>query len=235
MQDPSEFQQYLADSQLEIVGCFRPDLSDGVPKEIQQIALIGIKEPGFWPYIQGQPEWGDRDALDKWSIRVIGHLAKEVGGIAYFPFVASPWLPFYQWALRTGYAWKSPVQLLVHKTQGLWLSFRGAIGFVDEYFIEYDTELVAGNRQSPCETCEKKPCIGACPVGALSQITYDVAKCKNHIASLISQRDEGESNDIGLSCFEAGCRVRRACPVSKQYQRKPAHSSYHIKCFMRKT
>ena len=67
------------------------------------------------------------DPVDRWSRRVIGRLACDLGAKALFPFGGPPYHPFYQWALRTGRAWESPVRLLVHDTQGLMVSFRGAL------------------------------------------------------------------------------------------------------------
>ena len=70
----------------------------------------------------------------------------------------------------------------------------------------------------PCDTCPA-PCLTACPVGALGPQPYDVPKCKAFL-------DTG----AGSGCMEAGCLVRRACPVGHS-SRQPAQLAFHMKAF----
>jgi hypothetical protein len=97
-------------------------------REPELLLLLGPKEPGFWAHLKSQPEWdGAPDPVDRWSRRVIGCIACDLGAKALFPFGGPPYHPYYQWALRTGRVWDSPVRLLVHAGQGLMVSFRGAL------------------------------------------------------------------------------------------------------------
>ena len=141
------------------------------------LVLIGPDEPTFWPLFCTTPEHGDGDPnpLDRWSRRIVTGIADTLGGTAYFPFGDPPFLPFYSWALRTGRAWQSPIQLLVHDTAGLFLSFRGAI-VVPEMWSP------AASSMRPCDTCRSQPCACACPVSAFAN-GYDVAACKAHVTS----------------------------------------------------
>ncbi len=184
---------------------------DHLPRGTRTVFLIGPREPGFWPHLKAQPEWAGEDPVDRWSRRVIGRLACDLGGKALFPFGAAPWLPFQSWALRSGAAWQSPVRLLVHRWQGLMVSYRGALAF---------QEVISQPRvdpHSPCETCVQKPCLTACPVAALGVGGYDVPACKQFLA----QPD-------GADCLNLGCAVRRACPVSVGYARLAEQSAYHM-------
>jgi len=92
-----------------------------------------------------------------------------------FPFGGPPHHPFISWALRSGEAWQSPVGLLIHKDAGLLASYRGALVF--DRAISMPTPAAI-----PCGTCTDKPCLSACPVGALDGSAYDVPACKAHIA-----------------------------------------------------
>lgn len=206
----SEIGDRLAVHQLEILGGFHAKDDPALPSGTRTLLLVGLKEPGFWPHITAQPEWdGAPDPMDRWSRRVIGGLACDIGAKALFPFGGPPYHPFYQWALRTGRVWDSPVRLLVQATQGLMVSFRGALAIKDEV-------AVPPAAAKPCETCIAKPCLTACPAAALGAGGYDVPACHAYL-------DAGDRD-----CMKAGCMTRRACPVSATYARMPEQSAYHM-------
>ncbi len=189
-------------------------LTRNTPDGIGTLVLLGPREPGFWGHFTASPEYADgaADPLDRWSERVIGGLAKALNAKAFFPFGGPPWQPFLQWALESGRAHVSPVGLLVHDAAGLMVSYRGALGFQERI------ELPAPP-PSPCITCEKQPCLTACPVDALSPDGYDVAACKTDL--------DRPEND----CLSMGCVVRRACPVSQGHGRRPEQSAFHMRAF----
>jgi epoxyqueuosine reductase len=200
---------------LEIFGGFHPRSDDALPDHVGTLLMFGPREPGFWAHVTGEPEFGNGnpDAVDRWSERVVGGIAREFGGVAYFPFGGPPWRPFIAWAKATGRAWTSAVGILVHDTAGLMVSYRGAIG------LEERLALPPTGRR-PCDTCDEMPCLGACPVGALNDKGYDIPACKAYLGS-----------SAGQECMGNGCAVRRACPVSKGYGRLPAQSAYHMGYF----
>lgn len=205
----------LAEERLEVLGGFAvAEGEDGFAPGTRTLLLLGPSEPGFWAHLQAQPEWGGLDPVDRWSRRVIGRIACDLGAKALFPFGGPPWHPFYQWALRTGRVWDSPVRLLVHSGQGLMVSFRGALAL---------TEAVAvpPPAAKPCAACAA-PCLTACPAGALGGAGYDVPACHAWL-----DRPEG------AECLSGGCLVRRACPVSQSYARLPEQSAYHMGQFHR--
>ena len=203
----------VAACHLEVLGGFHCADEPGLPAGTRTVVMLGPREPGFWADVTGSQEWGGPDPVDRWSQRVVGGLACAMGGTALFPFGGPPYLPFYSWALRTGSIWESPVRLLVHGTQGLMVSFRGALALPDVIDLP-----APGPR--PCEDCPM-PCLTACPVGALTGAGYDVPRCHGFLA------------DGGDDCMAAGCLVRRACPVSQAYARMPEQSAYHMRQFHR--
>ncbi len=197
---------------LAVLGGFACHADAGLPAGTRTVLLLGPLEPGFWPHLHAQPEWGGPDPVDRWSRRVIGKIACGLGAKALFPFGGAPFHPFYQWALRTGRIWDSPVRLLLHDEQGLMVSFRGALA------LKQVLDLPPAPPQ-PCDTCAK-PCLTACPVGALTGAGYDVAACHGFLDS-----------PAGADCMEQGCAVRRACPVSAAYARLAEQSAYHMRQF----
>lgn len=194
---------------LAVLGGFSSEGDPALPAGTQTVLMLGPAEPGFWAHMQAQPEWGSADPIDRWSRRVIGKMACDLGAKALFPFGGPPYHPFYQWALRTGRVWDSPVRLLVQAEQGLMVSFRGVLALKER--IELPLPIAR-----PCDTCDK-PCLTACPAGALGGTGYDVPACHSFLDTA-----------AGADCMNCGCAVRRACPLSAAYARLPEHSAYHM-------
>lgn len=176
--------------------------------------MLGPRQPGFWRHLTASAEWrdGTPDPVDRWSRRVIGRIACDLQAKALFPFGGPPYSPFYQWALRTGRCWESPVRLLVHDTQGMWVSFRGALALKQA--------MTFPRGAKPCDSCQTRPCLTSCPASALGAEGYDVPRCHAWLDG------EGE-------CLSGGCLVRRACPASIGHARMPEQSAYHMGQFHR--
>lgn len=204
-----------AEERLDIFGAFHPEDGDGAPAGTRTLLLLGPAEPGFWRHVMSSDEArdGQEDPIDRWSRRVIGRLACDLGAKALFPFSGPPWQPFIAWAKRSGRAWGSPVGLLVHDVAGLMISYRGALALKERI------DLPALPHEPPCTSCDA-PCLTACPVDALSGEGYDTAACHAYLDSA-----------PGADCMENGCAVRRACPVSKSYGRLSEQSAYHMRRF----
>ncbi|WP_425427745.1 ferredoxin [Albidovulum inexpectatum] len=200
---------------LEVFGAFNPGPDDDLP-DIGTLVLLGPREPGFWAHLKAQPEWldGQPDPIDRWSARALRELAEPLEARIFLPFGGPPRHPFYRWALRSGRAWASPVQLLVHDRAGLMVSYRGALGLREKL------ELPAPSCAHPCAACPDKPCLTACPVGALNDHGYDLSECH----ALLDQ-------PAGEGCMNLGCATRRACPLSAAYGRLPEQSAYHMRLF----
>lgn len=194
---------------LEIYGGLHPETGG-------TLLLLGPGN-GFWEHVRTAPEFTEgADPLDRWSRRVIGALARELGAQALFPFDGPPWLPFQSWATDSGRCWESPVRLLVHDRAGLWASFRGALAF------ETVVPLPETPAAPPCAGCHA-PCLTACPVGALGPEGYDTDACHRYLDTA-----------AGADCLTRGCKVRRACPVSAAFPRVEAQSAFHMSHFHRR-
>lgn len=202
----------LAAQGLVLAGVAPPD-PDHCPPGTRALALVAPLR-GWWGIVTASPEWQDGapDPIDRWSARVLGAIAAAVGGTALFPFGGPPWRPFHAWALATGRVWESPVRLLVGAEHGLWISFRGALA------LPFDLALPPAAR--PCDACPDRPCLSACPAGALGAAGYDVPACHAHL-----------DTRAGAACLTGGCRVRAACPVSVRHARLAAQSAYHMSRF----
>ena len=213
----SAIEKAAAARHLDILGGFHPNDQDTSLAGLGTILLLSQLEPGFWQYFTQDQEFCDGmlNPVDRWSERVITELATALDAQPFFPFTGPPYQPFYQWALRSGRCHASPINLLVHDTAGLFVSFRGALGFSDVIELPPTTA-------SPCKACASQPCTTACPVGAFSQGVYDVPACVAEIGNV-------ETHD----CQTMGCGARRACPLSQSYGRVAAQSAYHMQVFLK--
>jgi len=181
------------------------------------IVLLGPDEPGgFWHHFRASPEAqdGSNNPMDRWSKRVIGDWAEDLGAEALFPFTGPPYHPFHEWVVASGQAHASPVGLLMHVRAGLWVSYRGALRLPH-------LEDLPPTSPHPCDSCAGKPCLTACPVSALAGAGYDVDACKGYLAS-----------DRRCACMTGGCRVREVCPVSRTWGRLTGQSAFHMRAFL---
>jgi len=204
----------LAALGLVLLGTAPPDPPQ-TPPGTRSLALVGPAGGSvWWDIVTASPEWADGapDPVDRWSRRVLTGLAADLGAQALFPFQGPPWLPFQSWAIASGRAWQSPVRLLVGAQAGLWYSIRGALAL--------PFELALPPLPNPCDACTIRPCLTACPAGALTGAGYDVPSCHAFL-----------DGAAGRDCLSQGCRVRAACPVSARHARVSAQSAYHMSRF----
>lgn len=191
-----------------------PVLSDGHPAA--SVLLVGNVGGSIWPAFSrwraAQPDGGGSDPLDAWSKAVIGAVALSAGATAWFPS-DPPWQSFQQWAMRAEGLKASPLGILIHPVYGLWHGYRGALGF---------SAPVEGGalppRPHPCERCPDKPCLAACPAGAVRPEAFDVAACRSHLRG-----PEGQGG-----CMVLGCLARAACPVGADHRYSDAQLRFHM-------
>lgn len=202
---------------LMISGAFHtaPDDAPALPPN-GTVVMLSPDEGAFWSDIQSQPEFTDGapDPMDRWSARVIGAMADDLGARTVFPFSGPPYLPFFTWATRTGRAWMSPAVFLVHDRLGMYASYRGALVF--DAALDIPAPEMAS---APCDTCAA-PCRGACPVNAVAGGTYDAQACHSHLAT-----------SAGQACLNGGCLVRQSCPVGENCGRVRSQSAFHMAAF----
>ena len=218
-------QAMAAEHGLILRGGFRPAEGDGVPalpngRPVTTVILIGNAGAAMFEQFRQSPEATDglADPLDRWSLRVVGSLARTLGAHALFPFGGPPWHPFQRWAQRAEDVAPSPTGMLIHPDYGLWHAYRGALAFADA--VPFPPR---GQRPAPCADCVDRPCLSACPAGALTAAGYDVRRCRSHVVS-----------PDGRACRDGGCQVRAACPVGQAFRYGPDQAAFHMTAFARK-
>jgi hypothetical protein len=194
------------------------DERQGALADVAMIMLLGLAGRRGWAAFSASPEalHGGADPLDRWSRRVVGALATELGARALYPFGGPPHWPFQRWARRAEPMHVSPLGLLIHPRDGLWRGYRGALAFAERLAVAPFRAAA-----SPCETCVARPCLSACPVGAFTGAGYDAAACAAHL-----------SRPAGRACMVGGCLARRACPVGAEHAHEPAQAAFHMRAFL---
>ena len=202
---------------LAVAGAFHPGPGDDAPEGVATLCLLGADRGRMWAAFAASGEMADGlpDPLDRWSARVIGGLADELGAVALFPFGGPPYRPFQRWAEKAEGALPSPVGMQVTARRGLWTSYRGALGFAGRL------ALPAPQAINPCSGCPA-PCRTACPVDAFAGGVYDVPRCLAHITS-----------PEGTRCRTGGCLVRHACPAGSEATPPQAQNAFHMEAFIR--
>jgi hypothetical protein len=181
------------------------------------VVLLGFTGSVQWSIFADSAEANDGlcHPLDRWSRRVIGALARDFVAQDFYPS-DTPVLPFQQLAMQCEPVHPSPIGLLIHRRWGLWHAYRGGLLF--------PRRLALPERQSalsPCQSCEAKPCLSGCPVGAFESGHYNLEACLQHVDS-----------EAGFDCRERGCRARRACPVGAQGAYALPQMRFHMDAFL---
>lgn len=205
---------------LALRGGFVPAVQDGVPEvaeaqSTKTAVLVGNAGADLWPHFAPYSDRG-RDALDRWTQRVVEPIAMRFSARAVYPFDKPP-LPFQRWAMRAEPVRSSPLGILIHPDHGLWHAYRAALLFADTIELP-----LPDGRPSPCESCSEKPCLSACPVGAFTGRDYDVPACASFLNS-----------PGGRACLDGGCQARNACPVAAERRYAPDQIRFHMAAFHR--
>ncbi len=205
------------------LGGFHPEDADAVPDLRPQVPartllLIGSAGSDLWRQFTQSSEYADKrpDPLDRYTRRCLGAMAAEFGLTAVFPFDGPPFYPFQRWALRAGGFSQSPLGVLANEAYGPWVGLRAAF-LSRELFGTFE----AAGSVGPCESCEDKPCVTACPVNAISlKDGYDVPACREHLMT-----------DLNAEC-RSGCLARRACPFGTLDAQPSEQAQFHMSQFL---
>jgi epoxyqueuosine reductase len=111
---------------------------------------------------------------------------------------------------RAGWSHRSPLGLGIHPRFGLWFAYRGVV-LLD---VELPTVREA-TTTSPCAGCAERPCVAACPPGAVGGPSgLDLVACV------------GERERAGAACG-GGCLARAACPVGAEHRYSDEQAAHH--------
>ena len=120
-----------------------------------------------------------------------------------------PFLNLQEFGQLVGWHHPSPFGVGINKQWGSWFAYRAVVLVKSNYQSTKATGSI-----SPCQTCDKKPCIKTCPAKALDNESLNINAC-------LSYRKQKDSN-----CKDR-CIARMACPVGKEHQYDSEQIRYH--------
>lgn len=123
--------------------------------------------------------------------------------------LADGFVPLQALGRVAGWTNPSPVGLDITDEFGLWFAYRAVVATNAELPVSS-----AATRQSPCVSCQGKPCIDACPAGAVGASGLDGEKCMTFRLA------------VGSACADR-CLARLACPVAPEHRYTLEQVQYH--------
>lgn len=203
----------IRDESFTALGWFEPRVEDGLPTHVKFVILIGNVGPRMFRRFHMERRGR---SMDEWTKHTVDALAAGLDAAAVYPF-DKPFPPILTWARRAGAGHVSPLGLNIHSIYGLWHAYRAALLFP----VAFDLPPHAAGPR-PCDTCEEKPCLTACPVQAFDGNSYDVAACAQQLGT-----------PQGQDCMSGGCLARRACPVGQQFRYEAPQLQFHMQAFLK--
>ena len=182
--------------------------------------VIGNGGGAFWTAFQrhlaADPAAGRvADPLDAFTRQVVGEaialLHDELGTArVVFPFELHPLaVSFVHLAECAGLGHRSLLGVLVHPEYGPWMALRAAV------LVPFALPAPRpADGFDPCPTCVERPCIAACPVGAVGPGGWDVPRCAAHRIAV--------PEDCG-----PGCHSRIACVYGREHRYPPDAMAFH--------
>jgi hypothetical protein len=174
------------------------------------VLVVGNGGGAFWRAFRSAVAVPDGDdPLDRFTRACVdAALAGVPSARRCFPFDRDA--PDFQvLAQLAGLGRRSLVGVLVHPDYGPWIALRAAVLLPDE-----PTASRPADGFDPCPTCVERPCIAACPVGAVGAGGWDVHTCVAHRL------------DDPAHCA-AGCTARLDCVYGRDHRYPPDALAFH--------
>ncbi|GAB2905482.1 4Fe-4S dicluster domain-containing protein [Uliginosibacterium flavum] len=170
----------------------------------RQLILFGHAGRRLWECVQAEGIRTEHP-IDEYSVRTVEAWLAQALPAARARFVfpqslGSRHIGLQRLGTIAGWHRASPFMVGIDSVWGSWFAYRVA--------ILTDTDLPASqpvDNGYPCTSCATKPCITACPAGALAGGSFNLAACN-------AGRLAAES-DCAL-----GCTARSACPVGAEHR-----------------
>ena len=177
----------------------------------EKLVLLGMGGSGLWERIR-QENCPETELFDSASEKAVLEVCSRFWGGAKprLLYPGSALIPLQKLGRWAGWASSSPLGMDISPRYGPWFAYRAA--FLVDAPLECTKTLTA---TSPCDHCESKPCIQACPVGA-------VTRDQTIAMSLCLPQRLADPRGCGVSC-----RSRLACPVGEKWRYPKQQIRYH--------
>ncbi|WP_286831687.1 MULTISPECIES: hypothetical protein [Kordiimonas] len=176
-----------------------------------QLILLGHGGTALWQAV-GADGLGVDDPIDSHSRKAAAAYLDASPACAGYAFLYPPSdnpVPLIRMGELAGWHHTSKFRVGINRDWGSWFAYR-ALVLADSRF----TPVSRPRDTSPCDACEDKPCIKACPAAAVTDGEFLSGRCFDHRLS------------DGSSCAEA-CQARLACPVAAEHRYEADQVRYH--------
>jgi hypothetical protein len=177
----------------------------------KQLILIGHAGRKMWEAVKASGI-DSQDPIDDFTVRTVQQWFAACQPHNRYDIVYPGTRPIGLQSLGklTGWHHASPFMVGIDNEWGTWYAYRAAV-LADTAFEP--TRPVES--ASPCDSCSDKPCIAACPAGAMDGGRFDMRTCAAY-----RMQDESRCRDT--------CVARISCPVGSvhRYTDEQIHHSY---------
>ena len=179
----------------------------GVLPHERQLILFGHAGRRLWECVQAEG-LDSKHPIDEYSLRTVERWLAQALPAArarfVFPLPAHQPIGLQRLGSLAGWHRASPFMVGIDSVWGSWFAYRAVI------LLDSDLPLTAPvDNGYPCASCTAKPCITACPAGALAGGSFNFALCSDW------RLREG-------SACSHGCLARRACPAGAEHRYEDA-------------
>lgn len=165
----------------------------------------------FWAKLQAQGLMID-DPVDQFSLQLtqqfIATYLHSPNYLILYP-LTSFIVPLTQLGEFANWSHPAPIGQGINPKFGVWFAYRTA--FLVNGRFPTSTQPAT---ESPCLSCHEKPCISACPSGAISQTAFNIFTCTDYRI------------EVHSSCADR-CLARMACPVAPEHKYSLPQIQYH--------
>lgn len=193
----------LADLPAELAAPLRAQFDP--ERRFRQLILVGNAGPQLWREVEQAGE-AAADPIDAFSVRALEHwLALHCAGRAYrIVYPGSDRIGLQALGALAGWHHPAPFKVGIMAGWGSWFGYRVAL-LADSGFAP----TAALQAPSPCSSCETRPCIRACPAGAMDGAAADGGF---ELQACLAYRRRPDSR------CRATCVARLACPVGREHR-----------------
>ena len=213
---------YLAAHGLNIVHIFdTQQIADLVQPAIPELdladypsaVLIASGGPQIWRAVQQHELFKTSEPIDNFSTLIsLQFLTMFLDTEAYYLYPSDLPIPLGRIGHRAGWSFQSPMGISIHPEFGTWFAYR-TMFLLKDHVAQSDSAPF----EHPCNSCEDKPCISACPSGAVGEIgQFGMDDC-----SLYRIKDQ---SPCSFTCIS-----RTRCPVGAEFQYLPEQLEYFYK------
>ncbi len=175
------------------------------------LVLLGHGGKQLWTAL-AEYGWKTEDPVDHYSLATTETFIREYldSPAVMMLYPTGYGIPLQRLGELAGWSHPSPLGLGISEAYGVWFAYRSAFLTTATLPSMADQLTV-----SPCDSCHDKPCIPACPAGAVQGIgALDLAKC-------------ADFRTLEQSLCRDRCLARMACPVAEEHRYTLEQIQYH--------